>query len=235
MPRPIGLFSPDEKQTFVFFLNAPWSPAQALGVPPQSQSRRPDANRILDSARREFARRGYADTSLRQLMAAARVSTTAFYARFASKEEVLRALVDRLLGEIDEHARSELAHARSLDEGVRRGVAALVDVLGPQRELVRIVLTQASSPEVAAALGERYAALASLLSAQIESLAGRKGAVDPDAVAWSLVGALQMQVLRWAVYGQLETEALVPALHAVAATHLPTLRALAKSRRTRRK
>jgi AcrR family transcriptional regulator len=163
-------------------------------------------------------------------MAAARVSTTAFYARFGSKEEVLRALVDRLLGEIDERARAELASAKGLDDGFRRGVAALVEVLGPQRELVRIVLTQAASPEVMAALGQRYAALASLLSAQIESLPGRQGVVDPDAVAWSLVGALHMQVLRWAVYDQLDTNKLVRALHAVAAVHLPALRR-AKSRR----
>ncbi len=38
---------------------------------------------ILESAARVFGKRGYADTSLRQLMAASRTSTTAFYARFA--------------------------------------------------------------------------------------------------------------------------------------------------------
>jgi AcrR family transcriptional regulator len=211
------------KQTFVFFVDEPKPVAQAFDVVTRTRSRRPDAGRILDSARREFARRGYADTSLRQLMAAAKVSTTAFYSRFGSKEEVLRALVDRLLGEIDASARNELALAKGLDDGFRRGVKALVAVLGPQRELVRIVLTQAASPEVSAALGDRFAALAALLSAQIRALDSRK-AVDADSVAWSLVGALHMQVLRWAVYGQLETNALVPALHAVAEAHLPALR-----------
>ncbi len=167
-------------------------------------------------------------------MAASRVSTTAFYARFGSKEAVLHALVQRLLGEIDERARRELALAKGLDDGFRRGVDALVAVLGPQRELVRIVLTQASSPEVSAALGERYEALVALLAAQIESLVGRNSGLDPQAVAWSLVGALQMQVLRWAVYGQLQTKALIGALHAVAETQLPALRASAKSRRSQK-
>ncbi len=198
-------------------------------MPARTRNKRPDAGRILDSARREFARRGYADTSLRHLLAAARVSTTAFYARFGSKEEVLSALVTRLLGEIDERARHELALAKGLEDGFRRGVAALVAVIAPQRDLVRIVLTEAATPKVAKVLGERYAALASLLASLIESLDGR-GHVDTNAVAWSLVGALQMQVLRWAVYDQLETDALVPALHAVAETHLPALRA-AKPRR----
>lgn len=157
-------------------------------------------------------------------MAAARVSTTAFYARFDSKEAVLCALVQRLLGEVDERARRELALATSLDDGFRRGIAALVDVLGPQRELVRVLLTQAASPKVTAALGDRYAALAALLAGQIAAIADGGGDADPEAIAWSLVGALHMQVLRWAVYGHLHTDALVPSLRAVAETHLPALR-----------
>ncbi len=58
---------------------------------------RPSSDRILGAAEKVFARQGYGETSLRQLMAAARVSTTAFYARFDSKEAVLVALVDRLI------------------------------------------------------------------------------------------------------------------------------------------
>lgn len=204
----------------------------------RAESRRPDAGRILDSAGRVFARRGYAHTSLRQLMAAARVSTTAFYARFASKEEVLGALVQRLLDELDARARRDLALAEGIEDGFRRGVDSLVAVLAPQRELVRVALTEAAvSPAVSASLGARYAGLATLLSAQIGALA-RRGAVtvvDPDAVAWSLVGALHMQILRWAVYQQLDTEALVPALHAVAQAHLFALRPSLGSAQPRRR
>ena len=185
-----------------------------------------------------FARRGYAHTSLRQLMAAARVSTTAFYARFASKEEVLGALVQRLLDELDARARRDLALAEGIEDGFRRGVEALVAVLAPQRELVRVALTEAAvSPAVSASLGARYAGLAALLSGRIGALA-RRGAVavvDPDAVAWSLVGALHMQILRWAVYQQLDTDALVPALHAVAQAHLLSLRPSLGSGQPRRR
>ena len=203
----------------------------------RAETRRPDAGRILDSSGRVFARRGYAHTSLRQLMAAARVSTTAFYARFASKEEVLRALVRRLLDELDARTRRDLALAQGIEDGFRRGVESLVAVLGPQRELVRVALTEAAvSPEVTASLGERYAGLAALLSGQIGALArhGAVAVVDPDALAWSLVGALHMQILRWAVYRQLDTEALVPALHAVAGSHLLALRPSTAPRRLRR-
>ena len=197
----------------------------------RTKKRRPDAARILDSAGRELARRGYAATSLRQLMAASGVSTTAFYSRFASKEAVLHALVRRLLDELDARAREELPRAKSLEDGFRRGVNVLASVLGPQRGLVRLLLGQAAgSADVNAALGERYEALAELLAAQIELL-GRRSA-EAHAIAWSLVGALHMQILRWAVFDQIDTKALVPALEAVAETHLPALRAQRKKSRS---
>ncbi len=195
----------------------------------RAKRRRPDASRILDSAGRELARRGYADTSLRQLMAASGVSTTAFYARFSSKEDVLHALVRRLLDELDARAREELARATSLEDGFRRGVEVLASVLGPQQKLVALVLGQAAgSADVNAALGARYEALASLLAAQIESLG--RSATEAEAIAWSLGGALHMQILRWAVFDQIDAKELVPALHAVAETHLPALRARTKNR-----
>lgn len=189
--------------------------------------RRPDAARILDSSGRVFARRGYAHTSLRQLIAAARVSTTAFYARFASKEEVLRALVRRLLDELDQRATAELALAEGLEDGFRRGVEVLVAVVGPQRELTRLALTEAMvSEEVTEAFALRYAGLQALLAGGLAARIdrGEVGEVDAKAIAWSLVGALQMQVLRWAVFGQLDDDQLAPALHAVAAAHLLALR-----------
>ena len=45
---------------------------------------------ILAAAEALFATTGYGEVSLRQLMAAAGVSTTAFYARFDSKASSVR-------------------------------------------------------------------------------------------------------------------------------------------------
>jgi len=46
------------------------------------QQLKPSAERILAAAEALFAKHGYAEVSLRQLIAGARLSTTAFYARF---------------------------------------------------------------------------------------------------------------------------------------------------------
>jgi AcrR family transcriptional regulator len=188
---------------------------------------RPSSDRILEAAELVFARHGYADTSLRQLMTAANISTTAFYARFDSKEAVLQALVTGLLSDVGERARVEIGEAEGLEEGFRGAVDVLFDVISSRRDLVCIALTEAcASPDITRTLGGLYAALARLLSARIEKLAahGDAAAVDSGAVAWGIVGALNMQVLRWAVYEQIGTNALREQLHAVADSFLPALR-----------
>ena len=187
---------------------------------------RPSSDRILDAAAKEFARRGYGDTSLRQLMASARVSTTAFYARFSTKESVLRQLVLNLLMELDSRARAELLRAEGLEDGFERGVDVLLEVLIPKREVVRVALTEgAASPLVAETLRNLYSALAALLANNIRGMARRGVAHDTnaEAIAWSLVGSLNMQVIRWAVYTELSDDELGPALRSVARALLPLL------------
>ena len=193
---------------------------------PTGKKLRPSADRILQAAEQVFATTGYGEATLRQLMSAAHVSTTAFYARFSSKEEVLRALALRLLEELETTAREELAKAEGVEDGWRRGVDVLYDVLSPRRQLVRILLTEASaSPDVTKAVGGLYAGLASFLSLRFESLSryGEVAPADVTGLAWGVVGALQMQVLRWAVYDQLATSELRDALHAAASAFLPAV------------
>src|SRR5688572_28375731 len=98
-------------------------PAQRAAA---AQSSKPSVDGILEAAERVFSRHGYGETSLRQLIAEAGVSTTAFYARFGSKEEVLDALVGRLLGALYAAATESLASAKGLEDGFDRGVLATV-------------------------------------------------------------------------------------------------------------
>lgn len=181
---------------------------------------KPSADRILAAAERVFVRVGYGEASLRQVMTEAKVSTTAFYARFDSKEAVLRALVLGLLGELTTVVARDLAPVRGLEHRFQRGVELMCEVLVPRRALVRITLTEAAaSPAVTKGLAELYSTIANLLAAQIGA-----SVADPNAVAWSLVGALHMQVLRWAVYDQLDASEFEKALHAVADSYLPAVR-----------
>jgi AcrR family transcriptional regulator len=195
------------------------------------------ADQILVAAERVFARRGYGETSLRQLMAAARVSTTAFYARFPSKEAVLVALVDRLLGELHQAVAATLVQVKSREEAVDRGSDTVVATLAGHERLVALILGEGlASPGVRSGLARAYRALADLLAAQLAGVSQAAGLDidDPGALAWAFVGAVQIQVARWAVFQEIDRDQLSLAMRQVAHTLLPAIAGHAAGRRRRR-
>ncbi|HEU0030529.1 MAG TPA: TetR/AcrR family transcriptional regulator [Kofleriaceae bacterium] len=185
---------------------------------------KPSSDRILEAAEDVFAEHGYGEVSLRQLMAAAGVSTTAFYARFDSKEAVMAALTTRLFSELHDEAPSVLDQAKSFEAGIERGVELLCAKFGPRKPLVRAILAEAgSSPAVVEARKRAYGLLAAFLAARFWVLVERKKLAieDPTALAWALVGALEIQIVRWAVWDDIDLETLRTSLRAVAHAVLP--------------
>lgn len=180
---------------------------------------RPSADRILEAAEAVFAKHGYAEVSLRQLMAAAGVSTTAFYARFDSKEAVMAALVTRLFADLHEAAPAVLDRARDLESGIDLGIELLCDQFAPRKALVRMILSEAgSAPAAVEARRRAYTLLVAFLAHRL----GQLRAADPPALAWAIVGALEIQIVRWAVWGEIELPALRAALRASARAMLAT-------------
>jgi AcrR family transcriptional regulator len=188
---------------------------------------RPSADRIVDAAKRVFSRVGYGEASLRQLMAEAGVSTTAFYARFESKEAVLAAMLRQLIEELGAAIVEELAKSTSLEDGFERAIAALSKALIEHRVAVRLALTEAPASAVAMpALRDAYAVMSSLVARRLTRLA-EKGTIkvtDPEATAWALVGALDMQISRWAVFDELKDRDLPNALRSTAYAIVPLKR-----------
>ena len=191
---------------------------------PVRRAQKPSADRILEAAEEVFAEHGYAEVSLRQLMAAAGVSTTAFYARFDSKEAVMAALTTRLFGELYLEAPSVLDQVRDLPTGIERGVDLLCDLFAPRRALVRMILSEAgSSPAAVDARRRAYGLLAGFLAARLATLAdrGRISVADPGSLAWALVGALEIQIVRWAVWDEIDLPKLRSELRGAARAILP--------------
>jgi AcrR family transcriptional regulator len=195
---------------------------------------RPSRDKILAAAEQVFGERGYGETSLRELMAASECSTTAFYARFPSKEAVLETLVRELLEDLYEAAAQALPRTTGVAQGWDEGVRILVDALIGRRKTVRVLLTEASRvPGPREALRDAYAGLAMLLSLQLKQAAGR-GSIDvPDAeaLAWAIVGALSMQLTRWAVFEELDDAGLAAALRTTAGALVPQRRARGRDAR----
>jgi len=173
---------------------------------------RPSADRILGAAEQVFATHGYGDVSLRQLIAAAGVSTTAFYARFDSKSAVLDTLAERLFTELHAEARRSLRDTGGVEDGIARGIELLCAKLGPRKALVRMILSEVGAHAVRQ---RSYALLAAFLASRLKAFA------DPESLAWAIIGALEIQVTRWAVWDELELPALRTQLLATARAILP--------------
>src|SRR5438270_8340423 len=166
-------------------------------MPTPKRSTKPSSDRILAAAEAAFASEGYHEISLRQLIAAAGVSTTAFYARFASKAAVLEKLTETLFVDLSVDAAKVLRSARDLGDGIRRGVDLLVDHFGRRKALVRLIIAEAGSiPSVLAKRRQSYAMLAAFLARYLRAL-DERGVIackSPDTVAWAIVGALEIQI-----------------------------------------
>src|SRR5258708_5266262 len=85
--------------------------------------------RILDTAERLFAERGYAATSLRQIVAAAQVNLAAIHYHFHSKEELLEAVVGRRCKELNEARLVMLEPLVSKKAGARPDLKKLMEAL----------------------------------------------------------------------------------------------------------
>jgi len=185
---------------------------------------KPSRDRILAAAEALFATRGYGETSLRQLIAASGVSTTAFYARFPSKLAVLETLTEQLFVELQAQAGSVLREARDLDHGIVKAVDLLVDHFGPRKALVRLVIAESGAlPTVLATRRRSYAMLATFLARHLQRLNERRriSIVDPDIVAWAIIGALELQIVRWAVWDELPGDHLRGVLRITAKAVMP--------------
>lgn len=119
--------------------------------PQQSRSRR-TLERLVDAAEALFAERGYDGASIGDIVARARCSVGAFYARFRDKESLFLHIHDRqcelLIQRIDflsDLFRSENA---SLEVMVRQSVRALFLFAGQRRALTHVFIQRSGTDPV---------------------------------------------------------------------------------------
>jgi AcrR family transcriptional regulator len=108
--------------------------------------------RILDAARALFAEKGYAGTSVRDIADALGFTKAALYYHFAGKADILLALVEPLLHDLD--ALSERAER----EGVPDREAAVRGFVGLLASRAPAMIALFSDPSAKQDLGERLGA-----------------------------------------------------------------------------
>lgn len=103
-------------------------------------------NRILDTALRLFRERGFAETTMRDVAAAAGVATGAAYYYFRSKEDLVMAFYLRTSEEAGEAFAAAFAGTKDLAKRIRAIIDIKFEQFGPQRELMTALLKAGVDP-----------------------------------------------------------------------------------------
>lgn len=105
----------------------------------RAESRR---RRIADAAIALFAGRGYNVTSVEDVVARAKVSKSAFYEFFASKEDCFRELLEQEGGALIHDVLADAATGRDHHERLRRGISRFVLTCFERSAVARVLIVE---------------------------------------------------------------------------------------------
>jgi AcrR family transcriptional regulator len=160
--------------------------------------------RILDAAEAVFGDRGYHAASVTEITQRAQVAQGTFYLYFHSKREIFLQLVEDLGAQLRAAMRDASRGSKSRMETERRGFAGFFAFARAHRQLYRIV--QESDRVDLPTFQEYYARLVRgyVRGLQAAMEAGEMRRMDPEALAYALIGIGHFVALRWLIWPQEE-------------------------------
>lgn len=173
---------------------------------------------LLDAATRLFAEKGFHQTTVQEVAAAAGVATGTFYLYFSSKEALFHALIQSLYQEVMRAAQE--ARRRADGDPIGKLTASIetgVRVFARRKELAQVVLFQSAGADPA--FGEQmqrvHQALAELVAEDLAEARAAGLIPDQDMTVSSLalVGTFYEVVMNWLAQGvPADIEAAIPGL-----------------------
>ena len=156
--------------------------------PPKTGRGEITRRKILDAARREIGKRGYAESSVSSITTAAGVGQGTFYLYFRSKEEVMRELVQHMGRNLRRHLTEATEGAPDRIEAERRGLRAYIEFARRTPAIYRIV---EESQFVDPAIYRRHYADFARSYRKALTQAAKKGEITAgnlEVRAWALMG-----------------------------------------------
>ncbi len=168
---------------------------------------------ILDAARRCFIREGFHRTSMTDILAEAGLSAGAVYGYFKSKNEIIAAIAEDVIGQITQLLEPVVTQdpPPRLDEAILQGLSATNDIaFGPDgfARLAPQVWAEAMRDEaLAEVIRRRYQAIHGLISQLVvaEQKLGRIAPDgNPDEAAKVVIGMIMGYILQRVMIGNVD-------------------------------
>ncbi len=174
----------------------------------QTTSRDPEQTRgrILDAALDVFARKGYHEASVDEIVDQSHTSKGSIYFHFPNKQRLFLALVDKFADVLERHVKESIAHEQAGMRRVRAALEAVLNTFSKYRSLAKILLVQAvglgsAFEEKRLEVHQRFALLIQHYLDQAVEV-GDIAPVDTELVAYAWMGAINELVIRWVYTGE---------------------------------
>lgn len=158
--------------------------------------------RILDAAEGVFGEMGYYEASISEITRRAGVAQGTFYIYFHSKREIFAEMVEDLGQQLRKATSQAVSGTSNRIEAERRGFAAFFEFASTHHRIYSIVQeAERVAPEAAAAYynGISRGYIRGLHSAM---KAGEIRSINPEALAYALMGIGHFVALRWIIWPQ---------------------------------
>lgn len=175
------------------------SPTSEAKTPRTERGRR-TLRTILDAAAAEFGEKGFHEGSISGITSRAGVALGSFYTYFDSKDEVFRALVRDMSGQVRDHVAPRVRDAVDGIDAERIGLEAFLEFVRQHKEIYRII--DESEFVDQASYRDHYAGAVDRIRKRLEAGAAR-GEVRADAGeihAWAIMGMNVFLGLRYGVW-----------------------------------
>lgn len=169
---------------------------------PRTERGRRTLRALLDAAAAEFGEKGFHDGSISGITSRAGVALGSFYTYFDSKEEVFRALVRDMSGQVRDAVAPHLDGAPGNLAAEHAGRRAFFAFVREHKEIYRII--DESEFVDPASYRRHYESTAERIQGRLEAAAARGeiAVKDAEATAWAIMGMNVFLGLRFGVWGE---------------------------------
>ena len=161
----------------------------SLTIPPNAR------RRLLDAALELFSRKGYAATSVRELVEAAGVTKPVLYYYFKNKEGLYLTLMGDALGDFHQVAEHALSAPGSVTERIHGYCTSLLDIFVERLATARLIFAIYYGPPQGAPALDFEASFSTMLTHMEQLVAegissGEFRPVNPSDTSWAIVSLL---------------------------------------------